>query len=937
MKYQELCILLPCHSLEDFPIHHEGEEADGLLACWSAMWHPALLACVQQGPTWFRVDDPPEDLTDRLILVPSVSQEELPTGFVQRARKDGAVVIRRQHDRAEILSKALEPLDPTPQLNADLVPDFLALGYGFLQVELLTRQMRYSSNLDEVHFYNQAVEAAVSAIEGNDEAARQKLTACFDLLAEERDHYYPVEAFSLDITLVASTTIGESLRAEIANDIPQNLMISGSVLDEMADREPETLAAIRRKMESGRLSVIGGEYTESRLPLQSCESILRHLELGQQAYERHLGKRIDVYGRRRYGLTPNLPQVLMRAGFVGALHATLEDGKFPEGTQYKVRWEAHDGTALDAIGRVPLSASSSEVFLGLAGKLGESMDMDHVATIALAHWPGRASCWLEDVRRIAKYGNVLGKFVTLDEYFRETDTPAHLDRYDADQYHSPYLKQAVIRKEADPISSVQAYWRRITDLQRSEALAAMNHVLDQPDPSWLDAGQAIDSCSESGEGGDELDCQVEQAVDENVSQLAGQLLDTSSAAQTGCLILNPANVVRRVAVDVSELPSLPAKEKPVYSAAISAERKLAIVDVPGNGYAWLTPSGNSSTSRKPRKSELLADEGILQNEFFQALINPKTGSLQAVRHYDERSNRLSQQLAMRAPGPRASPGDTWQDPDSAATYSQMVADEVRVSQSSDTMGEIVSRGKLQDREGNVLSEFQQTFRVWRGIRVLELEIELDPQVETRSDPWNSYFACRFAWGDETSELSRPVNQIRHPVNAKRFEAPHYIELSSGKQRTAILTNGLAFHRRIGFDTLDSLLVVRGESQRRFRLGIGVDLKQPMHDAQELMGRTLVSTHQAQPRSAPTGWLYHIDARNLLVTSWQPLPDKNGLRIRVLETADRATRAQLTTVKPIKQAVQTNFQGKPVVECRVEEERAVLDIAANEWVQFDIEW
>jgi hypothetical protein len=41
MKFQELLILLPCHSLEDFPTYHEGDDAHSLLASW---WppHPEL-------------------------------------------------------------------------------------------------------------------------------------------------------------------------------------------------------------------------------------------------------------------------------------------------------------------------------------------------------------------------------------------------------------------------------------------------------------------------------------------------------------------------------------------------------------------------------------------------------------------------------------------------------------------------------------------------------------------------------------------------------------------------------------------------------------------------------------------------------------------------------------------------------------------------------
>ena len=51
MTYRESYILLPCHSLEDFPLHHEGDDAAGLLAAWTALWHPALLAATGAGPS----------------------------------------------------------------------------------------------------------------------------------------------------------------------------------------------------------------------------------------------------------------------------------------------------------------------------------------------------------------------------------------------------------------------------------------------------------------------------------------------------------------------------------------------------------------------------------------------------------------------------------------------------------------------------------------------------------------------------------------------------------------------------------------------------------------------------------------------------------------------------------------------------------------------
>ena len=167
MNYQQLIVLLPCHSLEDFPTHHEGDDAAGLLAAWTALWHPALIACSGKMPSWYRADSPPEDVTNKLIVVPGVSQSQLPTGFLQRAESESACLIHSQLDRSRIIEAALAGLETAiPPAAEALAGDFLALGYCFLQVELLTRKLRYSSNLDEIHFQNQVVAAAAAAMGG---------------------------------------------------------------------------------------------------------------------------------------------------------------------------------------------------------------------------------------------------------------------------------------------------------------------------------------------------------------------------------------------------------------------------------------------------------------------------------------------------------------------------------------------------------------------------------------------------------------------------------------------------------------------------------------------------------------------------------------------------------------------------------------------------
>lgn len=956
MFYEELVALFPCHSLEDFPLHAEGPEAEGLLAAWTVLWHPTLLAAVGALPTWYRADAPPENVAGRLIVVPPACESLLPAGWPLQAEADGATLVRKVRDRTTLLNEVLARLpEAAPAANGELAADFLALGFAYLQVELLTRQMRYMSNLDENRLKDEALAAARAATAGDEEATRRHLMQAFETLVEARERFYPVDNFLIDLTLVAPSTLGEAWRRELSSPLATNCLLTAEVAGRLAACEPATLEALRSAVDRGTACVLGGEDTERPLPLMHPEAIQSSLDAGLRAVAATLGAAPVVYGRRRAGLTPLLPQVLARFGFEGALHVTLDDGHFPTPGQPKCRWQGLDTATLDALGRVPLDAVRADAFLGLPRSLGEAMDYDRVATTIFAHWPGQVSPYYEDLRRLSRYAPVLGRFLTLAEYFRNTDQPGDVVRFTADPYRTPYLRQAIVRQEPDPVGRFALHHRRRVRYQTAATLHAWATAIRGPDAHHRDVeavlsrarAMADDDCRLPGASVSNVPAAgvSDAEVDSLVAKLAASLAATvagppvaSDSPKSGLVVFNPLATARRAVVDLSSLDALPAEEGPVVAVEQSTAGRRAVVEVPGFGFAVIRPTTAPPPRVKPPKP--LAEAAGLRNDFMEVVLDETTGGIRGVYTPLKRGNHLSQQLGLRLPQPRPKPGDPWRDPDAEPLYSMMVAESREVVSTGPAVGEVVTRGRLLSPEGRSLARFEQRYRLPRGSRVLELEISLDVEEPPRADPWNSYYAARFAWASEAAELSRSVGLTRQTTQAKHLEAPHYVEIDDAQRRVAILTGGLPYHKVTRGRMLDTLLVARGDTARRFTLGVGLDVPQPAHEALSLLEPPVVASKGVAAGPSTAGWLWHCDARNLVATHWEPRIAGNrptGFRVRLLETLGRSGRASLRSFRPLSAARQVDFRGQPLVVLQVDQDRILFDVGPHEWLDLEAEF
>jgi alpha-mannosidase len=882
MPIRRASLIQPHRRPEDFPTHLSGERAAELLSAATALWHPALIHATGSLPSSRSADDLPDptEFENELVVLPFVSRQRLSPDWCDRFRTTvplNAPPVAAVASRSETLSGLLNAAGLSGTgVDPDVVGDFLALGFAHLQVELLTRAMHYTSVLDEEHFAEAVVAAASAAVGGNNGAAREDLGRAFDLLADARNHVYSVDFFVIDITLLADTTLGDNLRQKLAAGRPTNVLACGELLDKLATEHPQSLAAMREASEAGTASVIGGLYHDRLPAFFSPEELLAELELGRQASCRHLNRDYQVFSQFHTNFSPLMPLVLLAMGFRGALHASFDGGRLPRADQRKTFWGEAPDVAIETLAATPRDIALPETWLKLAGRIADTIAHDHVATVALAGWPGAHSEYYDDFRRATRYGPALGKLVTLDEYFRVS---REVDEWTT--FHPPeYACQIALAPAANPISSsIAAYRRNVhsTHRQLSRGLAAL---VGGPDSNAAAAGEPFHPVA-----------------------------------------LNPWSFPRTLFSGVDPLSEQPGSthRNDFAGAFAGSDTPVCLPDVPGCGFATLAAAA-------PAASIALAGGHTLRNESLEVTVNQSTGGIQSIRTHRDRGTRASQRLACQQGG-AASLDDC-----------HMVADEIVITRNDPLIGEITSRGRLLDSADTLLTRFTQRVRIARGLSAVMVEIELDPQRELSTDLWRSYFASRLACSGDAIAVRRGRHWLADGTAREKIESPEWVEINDGIGTVTVLALGLPFHRRATAAWLDTLLLVAGETQRRFQFAIAIDEPYPSRAAFNLLtvGQTPFVT-LPESSNASRGWFLHIGARNVVMTHLEPLTEAAGLRVRLLETEGRDVEATFSAFRPFRTARTTDFRGNSTGVLSASDGGVGFQLAAHRWIQIEAEW
>jgi hypothetical protein len=150
--------------------------------------------------------------------------------------------------------------------------------------------------------------------------------------------------------------------------------------------------------------------------------------------------------------------------------------------------------------------------------------------------------------------------------------------------------------------------------------------------------------------------------------------------------------------------------------------------------------------------------------------------------------------------------------------------------------------------------------------------------------------------------------------------------------------------------LDTLLVVAGETERRFRCTVVLDQPYLLEATRDVLSPVFVQpTTVGPPRSGTQGWLFHLDARNVQLLKLldienpvgeaddEPEPWRTlaGFTVRLLETEGHSRPVRLRTFRQPVFARTRDLRGETRRELPIEGDAVLVDIGAYELADVEL--
>ena len=996
-------LILPCYDLNDFTLCDNESDGPSIVSAWMAAFDPENLLLQDVVPQWIPGYTPEEHPENALILMPNFVYGA-DYAWLDECRCNGCEVVEFGGETLEELIQIVHEklnscelrvascenensslLTPNSSL-ADSRPldkrPFYYVAFTYFVSEMVMRRLQYSSYTDTMLLMRYFQEAAQAWKRGDESKVNEALQSVVDHVLQSKECYFPTQNDLCDYCIVSSVKQFDLLDimldrmsddTTLESKVSPTLFMSGRLIDAYKTQRPDSFERLLNLIHSGKTALFSGEYTESPLPMMTLEGILDRLYDALYRYKTNVGEKLEYFGRLTNGLTPLLPGILSRLGIKGVMYCAFDGSRLPMPEKCRIQWSGLDGRTVSAYAQKPFDVENNCELFKIPEFVANLAQNDYALGSVTLHQPGPldglsnpmveyffSSC-LSPMISLGHYGSVLGGYTPLKEYFNRTSYSGDDTDFSVDEYKYAFLQSAIDREWTDPISRWARYYRcagLISDVSVLESMSALlgGDTTDEPvTEQYCRINESIlkKDCLKSSVY--EFDTELTQRAQKAAAAIASRLFQKSDRDKvgtdagknvTGLCFVNPTCQPVRKLVDVSALPAMP--ERSSIVRRLFPESKKALIELPPMGAVAVTGAGDSTST--PHSSLLTPnskDELVIQNNLYQLTFDKATGALVNVYDFHTRRNYFAQTLAVRMGGNRVR-----EDKDDTLDYSISVADSFERSV-TDSEEKMIVSGRLVDREMNVLYTFKQTTSLQYGSATIYFDFKIKPVegVEQDDDFYSvippHYLACRWAWGDDSTETFISVGGAMVKTESKELLSPEFVVNKSDDYSFTLKSFGLPWHRRIGSHRMDTLLAVDGETERRFHLEATIERS----FSANAIARTplyVVPVYDGAKPKVKEASVLDVGAENLTVTSaWvENVPSdgaenstetKRVLNLRLQETHGKRTAVPLEFFRKAQSACLNDFCGEKIRSLDVDAGRPLVNLQPYAWEEVQIEF
>ena len=993
-------LILPCYDLCEFTLSDNDSDGPSIMSAWMAAFDPENLLLQDTVPQWVPGYTPEEHPQNALILMPNFVYGA-DYAWLDECRCNGCEVVEFGGETLdELIQIVREKLTQLSENNEQTASDendnsvqsetrnsqlatrnsFYSVAFTYFVSEMVIRRLQYSSYTDTMLLIRHFQEAAQAWKRGDESKVNESLQSIVDHVLQSKECYFPTQNDLCDYCIVSSVKQFDLLDimldrmsddTTLESKVSPTLFMSGRLIDAYKTQRPDSFERLLNLIRSGKTALFSGEYTESPLPMMTLEGILDRLYDALYRYKTNVGEKLEYFGRVTNGLTPLLPGILSRLGIRGVMYCAFDGSRLPAPEKCRIQWSGLDSRTVSAYAQKPFDVENNSELFKIPEFVANMAQNDYALGSVTLHQPGpldglanpMAECFfsscLSPMISQNHYGSVLGAYTPLKEYFTRTSYSGDDTDFSVDEYKYAFLQSAIDREWTDPISRWARYYRcagRISDVSVLESMSALlgGEATDEPvTEQYCRINESVlkKDCLKSSVY--EFDTELTQRAQKAATAIAARLFQKSDRDKVGtdagknvtslCFVNPTCQTVRKL-VDVSALSSMP--ERSSIVRRLFPESKKALIELPPMGAVAVTGSGNkdkaSDVTSKPAAEEL-----AIKNNLYQLTFDKATGALVNVYDFHTRRNYFAQTLAVRLGGSRVR-----EDKDDTLDYSISVADSFERSV-TDSEEKMIVSGRLVDREMNVLYTFKQTTSLQYGSPTIYFDFKIKPVegVEQDDDFYSvippHYLACRWAWGDDSTETFISVGGAMVKSESKELLSPEFVVNKSDDYSFTLKSFGLPWHRKIGSHRMDTLLAVDGETERRFHLEATIERSFSANAIARTPVYVVPVYDDAKPKAKEASIL-DVGAENLTITSaWvESVPtdgaensaeSKRVLNLRLQETHGKRTAVTLEFFRKAQNACLNDFCGEKIRSLDVDAGRPLVNLQPYAWEEVQIEF